>query len=407
MPIHSHLPYDHSTSHARVPAGGIHLIASIDSASEAQVTASFFGSTKALHGEVATTTAETSTHNHSNQQYSITAVTTSTGSVAERYAYSAYGEPTILDSSGSVIASSSINNRYSYTGREWDATIGLYHFRARWMSPKTGRFLGRDPIGYLGGTTNLFEYLGSTPSTNTDPTGKCGIYPKGKAECNPGGCETGRGSIDGTIISYVAAATWPYYHYGAALRIKYKHNEDAFRTPQCSCCCGIRFVQRIDEYEYWWDGMKRLDPINFDGFIPPYYPASSGFGSSSNPCNDYHMDNNAALLEDGPGLEYNFMSTQLFGYPRYLKMRGTACAVCSSGPEATKLAWTSYGDGNWEFGVSSLTIYGCMEWEITIEGDPRHGVTVASRSIKEVPCQHAKFLNNPIYSGNTSEYPDF
>jgi hypothetical protein len=86
MSIHSHLPYDQSTSHARIPAGGIHLIASIDSASEAQFTASFFGSTKALHGEVAIPTAETSTHNHSNQQYSITAVTTSTGIVAERYA---------------------------------------------------------------------------------------------------------------------------------------------------------------------------------------------------------------------------------------------------------------------------------------------------------------------------------
>jgi len=52
-------------------------------------------------------------HYHSNQQYSITAVTTSAGAIAERYAYSAYGEPTICDSSGSIIASSSINNRYS------------------------------------------------------------------------------------------------------------------------------------------------------------------------------------------------------------------------------------------------------------------------------------------------------
>jgi hypothetical protein len=86
MSIHSHLPYDQSTSHARIPAGGIHLIASIDSISEAQGTVSFFGSTKALHGEVATTTAETSTHNHRNQQYSITAITKSTGIVAERYA---------------------------------------------------------------------------------------------------------------------------------------------------------------------------------------------------------------------------------------------------------------------------------------------------------------------------------
>ena len=150
MSIHSHLPYDQSISHARIPAGGIHLIASIDSISEAQGTVSFFGSTKALHGEVAIPSAETTTHNHSNQQYSINAITTSTGAIAERYAYSAYGEPTICDASGSVLASSAINNWYSYTGREWDANVGLYHFRARGMSPKTGRFLGRDPIDYEG-----------------------------------------------------------------------------------------------------------------------------------------------------------------------------------------------------------------------------------------------------------------
>ena len=174
MSIHSQLPYDQSTSHARIPAGGINLIASIDSASEAQVTASFFGSTKALHGEVAIPSAETSTHNHSNQQYSITAITTSAGAIAERYAYSAYGEPTILDGSGSQIANSSISNRYSYTGREWDATVGLYHFRARWMSPKSGRFLGRDPIGYEGSPYAMYEFVYAASLSLVDPTGEVG-----------------------------------------------------------------------------------------------------------------------------------------------------------------------------------------------------------------------------------------
>jgi len=171
MSIHSHLPYDQSTSHARIPAGGINLIASIDSASEAQFTASFFGSTKSLHGENAIPSADTTTHNHSNQQYSITAITTSAGAIAERYAYSAYGEPTICDSSGSTLSSSAINNRYSYTGREWDATVGLHHFRARWMSPKSGRFLGRDPIGYEGSDWGLYEYVDGMSLTLSDPTG--------------------------------------------------------------------------------------------------------------------------------------------------------------------------------------------------------------------------------------------
>ena len=109
---------------------------------------------------------------HRNHQYSITAVTTSAGAIAERYAYSAYGEPTILNASGSVIESSSINNRYSYTGREWDTTVGLHHFRARWMSPSAGRFLGRDPIGYEGSEWGLYEYCRNSPLIYLDPGGE-------------------------------------------------------------------------------------------------------------------------------------------------------------------------------------------------------------------------------------------
>ena len=90
---------------------------------------------------------------HRNQQYSVTAITTSTGAIAERYAYSAYGQPTILDPSGITLPTSNFSIRTSYTGREWDATLGLHHFRARWMSPNAGRFLGRDPIGYEDGVS--------------------------------------------------------------------------------------------------------------------------------------------------------------------------------------------------------------------------------------------------------------
>ena len=107
-----------------------------------------------------------------NQQYSVTAITTSTGSIAERYAYTAYGLPAILDASASVLSSSAINNRYTYTGREWDATLGLHHFRARWMSGLTGRFLNRDPIGFKGSRWNFCEFLHSQPLTNVDFSGE-------------------------------------------------------------------------------------------------------------------------------------------------------------------------------------------------------------------------------------------
>jgi RHS repeat-associated protein len=111
-----------------------------------------------------------------NQQYSVTAITTSTGAIAERYAYTAYGQPTILNASGTVISATTLSNRYTYTGREWDATLGLHHFRARWMSPSAGRFLGRDPIGYLSGT-NLLSFCYSKVFRYMDPSGYSSCAP--------------------------------------------------------------------------------------------------------------------------------------------------------------------------------------------------------------------------------------
>ena len=109
---------------------------------------------------------------HRNQQYSITAVTTSTGSIAERYAYTAYGQPTILDASGTVLQTSNFSLRYSFTGREWDATLSLYHFRARWMSPSAGGGITRDPIGFEGGAFSIVENCHSNPFVYVDPTGE-------------------------------------------------------------------------------------------------------------------------------------------------------------------------------------------------------------------------------------------
>jgi len=106
-----------------------------------------------------------------NQQYSVTAITTAAGAIAERYAYTAYGLPTILDASASVLSSSAISNRYTYTGREWDATLALHHFRARWMSPIAGRFLGRDPIGYEGSEWSLNEFVQGMSLIGLDPLG--------------------------------------------------------------------------------------------------------------------------------------------------------------------------------------------------------------------------------------------
>ena len=105
---------------------------------------------------------------HRNQQYSIVALTDSTGSIKERYSYDAYGTLTIGDSSGVVRTGSDEGNRYTYTGRESDSDLELYHFRARMYNAGSGRFLGRDPVGYL---ASKGLYTGTFPLSHTDASG--------------------------------------------------------------------------------------------------------------------------------------------------------------------------------------------------------------------------------------------
>lgn len=107
---------------------------------------------------------------HRNQQYSITALTDGGGAIVERYAYTAYGQVTFADASGTVQAASASNNRYTYTGREWDEGLNLYHFRARMYDAVVGRFCSRDPVGYSDGMMT-YGYVGNNPASWTDAMG--------------------------------------------------------------------------------------------------------------------------------------------------------------------------------------------------------------------------------------------
>jgi len=77
---------------------------------------------------------------------SVVALSNSSGNVEERYSYDVFGEPTIRDSQGNIIPQSQFGNRFMFTGREYDSETGLYYCRARYYSPKIGRFLQPDPL---------------------------------------------------------------------------------------------------------------------------------------------------------------------------------------------------------------------------------------------------------------------
>jgi RHS repeat-associated protein len=105
-----------------------------------------------------------------NSTYSVHALVNDAGTVVERYSYTPYGEATVLTPVGIPIPTSAVGNVYTFTGRELDAESGLYHFRARTYAPKLGRFIQRDPAGYVDGM-DLYEYLRSSPTSKIDPFG--------------------------------------------------------------------------------------------------------------------------------------------------------------------------------------------------------------------------------------------
>ncbi len=114
---------------------------------------------------------------HRNQQYSITALTDNTGVVQERYAYTAYGEPTILDGVGTVLRTTSfIGNPYLYTAQEYDAETALYHFNARMYEGRKGRFLSHDLILYPDGA-NTYKGWFATRRTDSMGLAECGDCP--------------------------------------------------------------------------------------------------------------------------------------------------------------------------------------------------------------------------------------
>ncbi|MCM8529210.1 MAG: PA14 domain-containing protein [Lentisphaeraceae bacterium] len=100
---------------------------------------------------------------HSDRQFNIRGLTDSSGAIKELYAYTPYGKQTIVSSIGTN------NNNYGFTGRYFDNETGLWYFRARYFSDVMGRFISRDPLGYIDGMSLYNAYFAE--KLLVDPSG--------------------------------------------------------------------------------------------------------------------------------------------------------------------------------------------------------------------------------------------
>jgi RHS repeat-associated protein len=114
------------------------------------------------------------THNryyvHTNHQWSVIALSDSTGSVVQVYSYDSFWVPYIKSWSGISTAYTLVSsytgslheNSRLYTAREYDRETHLYFLRARYYSPSTGKFISRDPI-WQNDQINLYTYVMNNP----------------------------------------------------------------------------------------------------------------------------------------------------------------------------------------------------------------------------------------------------
>ncbi len=114
--------------------------------------------------------------------WNVTAITDTTGTVQERYAYSAYGIAQFLDA---IFNSASSPESFDalYCGYRFDCTSGLYDVRFRDLHVAIGSWLSEDPRGYISGEPP-FAYARSKSRLNR--TDWAGLKPECSCQETPG-----------------------------------------------------------------------------------------------------------------------------------------------------------------------------------------------------------------------------
>jgi RHS repeat-associated protein len=98
-------------------------------------------------------------------------VSDASGAPAERYRYSAFGEPRVFDSAGSTeLAASALGLRPCFGGMPYLEGVGLYFTPARHYDPKTGMFLARDPALHSA-SASPYVFACHDPVNRLDPDG--------------------------------------------------------------------------------------------------------------------------------------------------------------------------------------------------------------------------------------------
>ena len=125
----------------------------------------------AVYDATGTTIAE-ERYLHENHRGDVVGVTDIDGNVVYRFEYSTYGEILEVNSGNELDEFTDFEEIvYGFQGRRLDSeTNGLMYFRNRYYNPQLGRFISRDPLGYVD-SMGLYEAFSGNPFNISDPMG--------------------------------------------------------------------------------------------------------------------------------------------------------------------------------------------------------------------------------------------
>ncbi|PIE46541.1 MAG: hypothetical protein CSA42_07955 [Gammaproteobacteria bacterium] len=90
-------------------------------------------------------------------------VNAETGDIAQEIEYDVWGN---------VLNDTNPNFQpFYFAGGIYDTDTKLTRFGARDYDAETGRWTAKDPIGFAGGLTSLYDYVGGDPVNWIDPSG--------------------------------------------------------------------------------------------------------------------------------------------------------------------------------------------------------------------------------------------
>ena len=271
--------------------------------------------------------ARTYYHYAADEMGSITHLTDEDGKVLNRYGYDAWGNLTACEEE--------IENRFRYTGEQFDAITRQYYLRARFYNPVIARFTQEDT--YRGDGLNLYAYCANNPVGYVDPSGHQPQCVKDAAEKY---METGIPKEIAYRKAYADLLNQKLQDADLSSIEKQKLLDKLSKTKDMSRVSDITIIEAskiIHEKQYgnkWWGKVNPISvTVGSDGTV--VVTKNNGVIGKASQKQASVIFGDGVIIPKGRGTQYNNVKWEIVtGAPKHAEARGYQALLSYVGEES-------------------------------------------------------------------------